>query len=82
MTRWCGMSRKAMDLAVKTSLAKLGEVIGLEKIELPPGAIERMDLLLRDDPELFERYALRDAEVAAHYYMRIRQTLRSKFGVK
>ena len=65
----------------RSSLARLGATIGMEKIELPPGAIERMDLLLRDDPELFERYALRDAEVAAHYYMRIRQTLRSKFGV-
>ena len=59
----------------RSSLAKLGAVIGLEKIELPPGVIVRMDLLQRDDPKLFERYALRDAEIAAHYYVRICETL-------
>ncbi len=65
----------------RSSLAKLGAVIGLEKFSLAPGVIERMDLLLCEDPELFERYALRDAEIAVHYYDSICQTLKSEFGV-
>ena len=64
-----------------SSLAKLGALVGLPKIELPPGVIERMDLLQRDDPELFDRYPLRDAEIAVHYYDSICQTLKSEFGV-
>ena len=48
-------------------LETVGKSIGVEKIDLPRGQIERMDLLLRDDPELFERYALQDAVIAARY---------------
>ena len=48
-----------------TSLAALGELHDLPKIELPRGAIAKMDQLLKDDPGLFERYAIRDAEIAA-----------------
>jgi len=48
-----------------SSLKTVGKSIGVEKIDLPPGQIERMDLLLRDDPKLFERYALQDAVIAA-----------------
>jgi hypothetical protein len=64
-----------------SSLKKLGETIGAEKIELPPGVIERMDLLLRDDPALFERYALQDAVIAARYYAKVCETLATKLGV-
>ena len=48
-----------------TSLAALGELHNLPKIELPRGAIAKMDQLLKDDPDLFEQYAIRDAEIAA-----------------
>ena len=48
-------------------LHELGEMYGLPKLELPDGAIEHMDELLRNDPALFERYALRDAEIAARH---------------
>jgi len=48
-----------------TSLAALGELHDLPKIELPHGAIAKMDQLLKDDPDLFEQYAIRDAEIAA-----------------
>ena len=47
------------------ALKDLGEMHGLQKIELPEGAIEHMDELLRNEPDLFERYAKRDAEITA-----------------
>ena len=64
-----------------SSLKTVGKSIGVEKIELPPGQIERMDLLLRDDPELFERYALQDAVIAARYLQQISDVLPTKLGV-
>jgi hypothetical protein len=64
-----------------SSLKTVGKSIGVEKIDLPPGQIERMDLLLRDDPELFERYALQDAVIAARYLQRIWDVLPTQLGV-
>ena len=42
----------------RTSLAALGELHNLPKIELPFGTISKMDQLLKDDPDLFEQYAI------------------------
>ena len=64
-----------------SSLKTVGKSIGVEKIELPPGQIERMDLLLRGDPKLFERYALQDAVIAARYLQQISDVLPTKLGV-
>ena len=64
-----------------SSLKTVGKSIGVEKIELPPGQIERMDLLLRDDPRLFERYALQDAVIATRYLQQISDVLPTKLGV-
>jgi hypothetical protein len=50
-----------------TSLEAVGELLGLQKISLPKGAIEAMDKLLKDDPILFAKYAIRDAEIAAEF---------------
>jgi hypothetical protein len=50
------------------SLAQAGELIGLPKLELPEGYhISRMDRLLAERPEDFERYAMRDAELVYHF---------------
>ena len=54
-----------------TGLTVLGELLGLQKIELPRGYIERMDKLLKEDPRLFQDYAIRDAEIAAEYAWRM-----------
>ena len=40
------------------SLAALGDLLGIEKLELPEGAIERMDLLRESNPALFEKSVL------------------------
>ena len=64
-----------------SSLKALGASIGVEKIELPPGQIERMDELMRDDPALFERYALNDAVIAAKYLDLTWSTLEKNFDI-
>jgi hypothetical protein len=50
-----------------SSLASLGELLGLPKIDIPAGAIEAMDKFLKTDKKLFECYAIRDAEIAAEF---------------
>jgi len=49
------------------SLKELGNLIGLDKLTLEQGQIERMDLLLSENPTLYEKYAIRDAEIAVKY---------------
>jgi hypothetical protein len=53
--------------AGQQSLKALGAMLGMPKLELPPGAIERMRDFRDEAPELFSRYAERDAEIAARY---------------
>ena len=64
-----------------SSLKTVGTSIGFDKIDLPPGQIERMDVLLAENPKLFERYALQDAVIAARYLERISKVLPAQFGV-
>ncbi len=52
-------------------LAALGETIGVPKIVLPKGAIERMDLLLEENRCLYEAYAMQDAIIAAKYFINV-----------
>ena len=56
-----------------TSLNAVGDLHGFPKIPLPSGMIERMDLLLEHDPDLFRDYAIRDAEIAAKHAYRMQQ---------
>lgn len=51
------------------SLSAIGKMINCPKIELPEGAIEDMEQLLQTDPDLFEEYGIRDAEIALKYYL-------------
>jgi hypothetical protein len=66
----------------KTSLAALGDWYGLEKITLPSGKIEHMDVLLRDDPKLFREYAIRDAEIAALHAWRMIEFAKANIGLE
>jgi len=53
-----------------TSLQKLGEMIGLPKIDLPPGfSKDKMSHFQRREPKKFEAYGLRDAEIAVWYVL-------------
>ncbi len=48
-----------------SKLATLGELHGLPKLDIGVEMLGHMDVLLKEDPELFEAYAIRDAEIAA-----------------
>ena len=66
----------------KTSLAMIGDTLGLPKIELPDGySKDRMDLFLAGDRQEFERYAITDAEITARWYLTITKTLARELGI-
>ena len=59
-------------VAMGTSLAQVGDLLELPKLELPAGYTkDRMDLLLEGDKRAFEEYGLRDAEIAVRFYLRL-----------
>lgn len=59
-------------VAPGTSLALVGDLLGLPKLDLPEGYLkERMDLLLQGDKQAFEAYGLRDSEIAIRFYLRL-----------
>lgn len=54
------------------ALRDIGQLIEKPKLEIPaPYSIERMDEYLREDRAGFETYAMRDAEIAVLYAMRL-----------
>jgi len=58
----------------KTSLEKLGDLIGLEKLELPEGyKKDSMDVFQRERPEEFKEYGMRDAEIAARWFLKMEE---------
>lgn len=60
-----------------TGLATVGEMIGIPKLSIPDGySIERMDELLAGDKSAFEAYALRDAEIAVKYGLRLHEFIK------
>lgn len=61
-------------VAMGTSLAQIGDLLELPKLELPAGYTkDRMDLLLEGDKQAFEKYGLRDAEIAVRFYKRLQE---------
>lgn len=63
-----------------TSLADVGRLLGHEKVELPDGAIKRMDRLLAEDPELYTLYAEQDVRIPAYFLRRLRETIKRLLG--
>ena len=59
------------------SLKKLGDLVGVEKVELSPDRatyrqmIRNMDRVRTEQWELFRRYALTDAEICVHYIEKV-----------
>lgn len=60
------------------SLAALGEVVGIDKVRLPPGAIADMEGLLARDRQLFETYAITDCRIALAYWQRLQALVREE----
>lgn len=73
--------------AASKSLRALGELVGQEKIQLDPDPAKdqwykaNMDVLLQDDPKLFDRYALNDAVICVRYADRLIEQCRALLGV-
>lgn len=59
------------------SLSKLSGLLGKgeAKLEIPEHFKSRMDALLQEDPVLFERYAMRDAEATAKLFFLLQRLL-------
>ncbi|OYU00704.1 MAG: hypothetical protein CFE36_14485 [Sphingomonadaceae bacterium PASS1] len=72
--------------AASKGLKALGELVGQPKIELDPDPAkdqfykENMDVLLAENPELFEKYALNDAVICVRYADRVIEQSRALLG--
>jgi hypothetical protein len=65
-----------------TSREAIGSLLGEPKVNLPEGySKDRMDLFLRDHPELFEKYALTDAVIPARWVARTYRLLLERLGI-
>ena len=68
-------------VAPGTSLAQIGDLLDLPKLELPDGYTkDRMDLFLEGNPQAFEAYGLRDAEIAVLFYKRLQAFAKRETG--
>lgn len=74
--------------AASKGLKALGELVGQPKIDLDPDPAtdqfykENMDVLLAEQPELFEKYALNDAVICVRYADRVIDQCKSLLGKK
>ncbi|MBQ0961817.1 hypothetical protein KAK06_22965 [Ideonella sp. 4Y11] len=67
---------------IGTSLRYVGKLVGREKLGIPaPYSIARMDEFLRKNRAAYEDYALRDAEIAVLFAMRVRDFARDRLGL-
>lgn len=73
---------------LSSSLDKIGQFFGIEKISLDGVGghdesywKDNMDLLYKDNPLLFREYAIRDAEICYHAYTKLRDYFIFKFGI-
>ncbi len=75
----------ALHAPPRTSLARLGESLGIQKLELekdlPGYKKSRMDLVKRDHFDYFRRYGIRDAEITLLYWLRIIAFAKEVVGV-
>lgn len=63
-------------------LADIGKMVGIPKMYIPaPYSISRMDQFLKEQPELFERYAITDAEICYKYMVMTRNFVSEEFGL-
>jgi len=67
----------------RKGLDAVGEMIGVDKLTIPPPySITRMDELLAGDRDFFQRYAIRDAEIAVKYGLKMHEFSREVLGLK
>ncbi|MEP3597448.1 hypothetical protein, partial [Parvibaculum sp.] len=66
----------------KKSLGALGEVVGIEKVKLPEGAISRMGALRDENRLLFEEYGITDSRITLAYYLKMGEVARDELGLE
>lgn len=72
-----------MTLSPFKSLGKIAPFVGLKKLDIPEGySICEMKRFLRERPKEFEEYAMRDAEIALKYGLKIKAIMENEFGLK
>ena len=64
----------------KTPLSVLGDLLGIEKLEVPN--IAEMDKLRKQDFTLFINYGIRDAEIVVKYYQHILEFAKNVLDIK
>ncbi len=70
-------------VAPGTALRALGKQLGKPKLDIPPPySIERMDEYLAGDRPGFEAYAMRDAEIAVLYALRLADFAHKRLGIE
>jgi hypothetical protein len=70
-------------VAMGTSLAQIGDLLELPKLELPEGYTkDRMDLFMEGNKKAFEEYGLRDSEIAVRFFLRLQDFSREMLECK
>lgn len=73
----------AAHVPIGTSLRQLGDLVGHEKLDIPaPYSISRMDKYLEADRAGFERYAMRDAQIAVLFALRLKSFIEDRLGLR
>lgn len=68
-------------VAMGTTLAQIGDLLGLPKLDLPEGYTkDRMDLFRDGDEQAFKEYGIRDAEIAVRFYKRLQEFAKKESG--
>ena len=62
-------------------LKKLGDTVGIQKVELPEGAIENMTALRETDRALFEEYGITDSRITLAYLIHMTDLVQRELGL-
>jgi hypothetical protein len=73
---------RLMDPDNAKNLDRLGHELKMPKIDLGHYTKDRMDILLEEDPALFEQYAMRDCEIALEWLFDCARTQREVLHVQ
>lgn len=62
-------------------LKKLGDTVGIQKVDLPEGAIENMAALRETDRKLFEEYGINDSRITLAYLNHMIDIVQRELGL-
>jgi hypothetical protein len=62
-------------------LKKLGDTVGIQKVDLPEGAIEDMASLRETDRKLFEEYGINDSRITLAYLIHMIDLVQRELGL-